>query len=51
MAQSFSATTNQAAADSNQTVAKLTELKQLFEAQLINEAEYTAKKQQILAKF
>lgn len=51
MAQALGATTSPAAADSNQTVAKLTELKQLFEAQLITEAEYAAKKQQILAKF
>ncbi|NOV29951.1 SPFH domain-containing protein [Methylomonas sp. ZR1] len=51
MAQSLGAATNQVVADSNQTVAKLTELKQLFEAQLITEAEYAAKKQQILDKF
>jgi len=44
-------TTSPTAADSNKTVAKLTELKQLFEAQLITEAEYAAKKQQILDKF
>lgn len=31
--------------------AKLTQLKQLFEAQLISEAEYAAKKQELLARF
>lgn len=49
MAQSLS-TVGSAPDASGQTVAKLTELKQLFEAQLITEAEYTTKKQQILDK-
>lgn len=36
---------------SEDITAKLTQLKQLFEAELISEAEYSAKKQELLAKF
>jgi len=35
----------------DQTMQKLVQLKQMFDAQLITEAEYSAKKQQILEKF
>jgi hypothetical protein len=36
---------------SDDIAAKLLQLKKLFEAQLISEAEYAAKKQELLAKF
>lgn len=50
MAQSLTATSTPIVGDSNPVVAKLTQLKQLFEADLITEAEYIAKKQEILDK-
>jgi len=35
----------------NDIAAKLAQLKQLYEAELITEAEYSAKKQELLARF
>ncbi len=51
MAQSLTATSTPIVGDSDAFVAKLTQLKQLFEADLITEAEYSAKKKEILDKF
>lgn len=51
MAQSLTSTATPIVGDSNPAVAKLTQLKQLFDADLITEAEYIAKKQEILDKF
>lgn len=51
MAQSLTATATPIVSDNNPAMAKLTQLKQMFEANLITEAEYNAKKQDILDKF
>ncbi len=52
MAQGMAGTTqNSQEAGSENIEAKLVKLKQLFEAELISEAEYSAKKQELLAKF
>lgn len=50
MAQSFGSVPATGGAENRKLASQLTELKQLYEAELITEAEYTAKKQQLLDK-
>lgn len=51
MAQGMSAMTDSASVVENEISAKLTQLKQLYAAELITEAEYSAKKQELLSRF
>jgi membrane protease subunit (stomatin/prohibitin family) len=51
LAQSMGSISSSGGEDSSQIAGKLTELKKLFDSQLITEAEYATKKQQILDKF
>ena len=51
MAQGMTMPTQNTSTGSEDIAAKLVQLKKLFEAELISEAEYSAKKQELLAKF
>lgn len=51
MAQGLTASVQTANTGPEDITAKLTQLKQLYEAELISETEYAAKKQELLAKF
>ncbi|AEF99984.1 SPFH domain-containing protein [Methylomonas methanica] len=51
MAQGLTMTTPGANGTADDIAGKLAQLKKLFEAELISEAEYTAKKQELLARF
>jgi len=51
MAQGMNLQTQNANASADDLTEKLVQLKKLFEAELISEAEYTAKKQELLARF
>ncbi|MBS3913922.1 MAG: SPFH domain-containing protein [Bacteroidetes bacterium] len=51
MAQGLTMTTPGASAAADDIAGKLAQLKKLFEAELISEAEYSAKKQELLARF
>jgi membrane protease subunit (stomatin/prohibitin family) len=51
MGNNFTTTAEKPKPNQDDPMAKLTQLKQMFDAQLINEAEYTAKKKDILDSF